>query len=157
MALQLSNWSYQAGRQIPSPADVRSGQALLATLRRLPGRVVVLDHPWYATELGKGASGQSEAIRDIIRAGPSRARTVLEANLARELPSVSAVVLDDHGDELGMGSVLDTDFVRVPLTWSPGSSSIEVTDLRKEPTILYVRRTTAESRRAPGDGLRIAQ
>jgi hypothetical protein len=139
----MTYWWYPATAQIPTKADARAGQALLATIRRLPGRVVVLDHPWYSDELGKGASGQAEAIRDIIRAGPSHARAILEANLANELPDVGAVILDDRGDEIGVRTVLARDFIEEPLEWHPGPAFHEVDDLGLRPTLLFVRRTEA--------------
>jgi hypothetical protein len=141
IALGLSAWWYPTNRQIPTVADARAGNALLATIEQLPGRVVVLDHPWYADELGKGATGQAEAIRDIVRAGPSRARTVLEANLASDLSGVSALILDNTGDEIGMRGVIARDFQEVPLPWHPGRAFHEVDDLGLRPNLLFIRRS----------------
>jgi hypothetical protein len=142
LALQFNDAWYPIERQIPTVADAQAGQALLALLKRIPGNVIVLNHPWYATEVGKGAAGQGEAIRDIIRGGPSTARTTLEKNLAAELPHESAVILDDPGDSIGIAPVLAKDFTRVPLPWNPGTAFKEVTDLRLRPSELYLRNGT---------------
>ncbi|MCU1490300.1 MAG: hypothetical protein JWM85_1705 [Acidimicrobiaceae bacterium] len=141
VSLQLANWWYPAARQIPTSADARAGAQLLSAIRAIPGQVVVLNHPWYAEEAGKAPSGQGEAIRDIIRAGPSPARRALEANLRRQLSSVNALILDDPGDEIGIASVIGRQFVRTTLDWHPGSAFHEVDDLGLRPSELFVRRS----------------
>src|SRR5207302_7552573 len=67
LAVQLGQLRYPLSAQIPTVADHRAGDQLIATIRRLPGQVVVLDHPWYAALAGKGTSAQGEAINEVLR------------------------------------------------------------------------------------------
>lgn len=139
---QVALLGYSPGGQIPTATDRAAGAALIARLRSLPGPVIVLRHPWYATLAGKGDSAaQEEAIHDVLRSSvPRGARALSAASLGRALDAdhVQAVVLDYAGD----GSLLGPDFTRefrlqtAPITptrlYSP-------TDLRSAPTLLYLR------------------
>lgn len=136
---QLPSFSYRAASQVPTTADARAGAALLSALRRLPGPVIVLDHPWYATEVGQETTAQAEAIRDILRAGPGRARSDLLAGLRHDLPAAGSVILDDTGDEIGIRGVLAADFHQVALPWHPGRAFYPLTDLALRPGLLFER------------------
>jgi hypothetical protein len=139
---QVALLAYPPGTQIPTAADRAAGAALIARLRSLPGPVIVLRHPWYATLAGKGnSSAQEEAIHDALRStAPRAAADLSDAALGRALDTddVQAVVLDYAGD----GSLLGRQFARefrlqvAPIT---RSRLDPLTDLRSAPTLLYLR------------------
>ena len=139
---QVALLAYSPARQIPTAADRTAGAELVARLRSLPGPVVVLRHPWYATMAGKGDLGaQEEAIHDAQRSSaPRAARALSAATLGRDLDAdhVQAVVLDYAGD----GSLLGPEFTRefrrqaAPLT---AHRLYPLTDLRTAPALLYLR------------------
>lgn len=142
IALQLGQLRYPPATQIPTAADHRAGDQLVATLRHLPGRVIVLDHPWYATIAGKGTSAQEDAIFEVLRSGDDRGRRVLLRDLPGAIasPAVGAVVLDDTDDERGFADVLRRDFVQVPAPIMSGAAFYPVTDQKLRPTVLFLRR-----------------
>ncbi len=140
--VQLALLVYPLGAQIPTAADRGAGGQLIARLRALPGPVVVLRHPWYATLAGKGELGsQEEAIHDILRSSAPRGARALRASLRHALDAdhVQAVVLDTPSD----GSLLGPEFTREfrlqphPIT---NPKLFPLTDLRTAPTLLYLRR-----------------
>lgn len=152
---QLYFLRYPVAAQIPTKAGAAAGTRLLAEIKSLPGQVVVLDHPWYGTLVGKGTFADVEALHDVLRAGPSRARSDLEANLAVALsnPRIGAVILDSTGNEQGIGAVLRADFTQVPMTWDPGSAFFPVAaDSGSRPTLLFVRKGTARGPAPPASG-----
>jgi hypothetical protein len=139
---QVALLAYRPGTQIPTAAQRATGASLIARLRSLPGPVIVLRHPWYATLAGKGSSAaQEEAIHDVLRSGAARGARVLRASLARGLDAehVQAVVLDYAGD----GSLLGPEFTReFRLERAPVTRSrlYPLTDLRTAPVLLYLRK-----------------
>lgn len=139
---QLALLRYPVAAQIPTKADAAAGNRLLTQIKALPGRVVVLDHPWYATIAAKGTFADGEAMHDVLRAGPSKARSDLSADLATALstPQIGAIVLDGNDDDQDLRARLRAGFKRVPLTWDPGSSFYPVVgDLATRPQLLFVR------------------
>lgn len=149
---QLALLRYPVAAQIPTSKDVAAGGRLLSEIKALPGQVVVLDHPWYATEVGKGNFADVEALHDVLRAGPSRARTDLAANLATAVsaPQIGAVLLDNPGNEEGFRAGLHAGFEQAPITWAPGNNLFPVVgDLASRPTLLFVRKPVSPS---PGAG-----
>ena len=143
LVVQLDQLRYPLAAQIPTAADHRAGNQLVASLRHLPGQVIVLDHPWYATLAGKGTSAQEEAIYEVLRSGDDRGRRVLLRDLpgAVASPAVGAVVLDNGDEARGFAAVLARDFIEVPVPLVPGDALYPVTDQRVRPTLLFVRRT----------------
>lgn len=139
--VQLHRTSYPLGAQIPTTADQRAGQRFVALVRRLPGKVVVFDHPYYATLAHKPAFADEEAANDIERGTPSRARRLLVTDMRRALlaPDVGAVILDDPGDERNLRAELSARFHLVPAPAVPGDGFYPVTDLRLRPTLVFVR------------------
>ncbi len=142
LIVQLGHLRYPLAAQIPTAADRRAGDQLVAALRQLPGQVIVLDHPWYATLAGKGTSAHEEAIYEVLRSGDGRGRRVLLRDLPTAVASstVGAVVLDDTDDERGFADVLRRDFVEVPAPLVAGGAFYPVTDQKQRPTVLFVRR-----------------
>ncbi|MGH9074445.1 MAG: hypothetical protein ACRDZQ_10065, partial [Acidimicrobiales bacterium] len=140
---QLALVRYPIAAQIPTTADAHAGARLMAEIKALPGQVVVLVHPWYGTLAGKGNFADVEALHDVLRAGPSKARADLRANLAvaLESPRIGAVILDSPGNEEGIRSDLLSHFRQVPMTWHPGNAFYPVVgDLEARPGLLFVRR-----------------
>jgi hypothetical protein len=143
LVVQLLHLRYPLSAQIPTAADRQAGDRLVATLRQLPGQVVVLDHPWYAAMAGKGTAAQEEAIYEVLRSGAGRGRAALLSDLpgAVAAPSIGAVVLDDTDDERGFADVLRRDFVQAPAPIVSGGAFYPVTDQQLRPTELFLRRT----------------
>jgi hypothetical protein len=138
--LQLALLVYPIGAQIPTAADHTAGAQLIARLRTLPGPVIVLRHPWYATIAGKGTFAQEEAIGDVLRSSSSRGSRPLGASLTTALNHyhVQAVVLDGTFDAHFFGGELQRDFrlQRQPIT---DERLYPLTDVRTSPTLLYLR------------------
>ncbi|MFZ0091855.1 MAG: glycosyltransferase family 39 protein, partial [Solirubrobacteraceae bacterium] len=138
--VQLGLLVYPISAQIPTAADRAAGATLIARLRALPGPVVVLRHPWYATVVGKGAFAQAEAMGDVLRSAATRGGRALRASLAGALNAngVQAVVLDGTFDARLLGPELARDFrlQRTPIT---PSRLYPLTDVHTAPTLLYVR------------------
>jgi hypothetical protein len=138
--LQLALLIYPVNAQIPTAADRAAGAELIARLRTLPGPVIVLRHPWYATEAGKGTFAQEEAIGDVQRSSSRKGSTALDASLRTALNAdhVQAVVLDGTYDERFFGAELSRDFrlQRQPIT---PLRLYPLTDALTSPTLLYLR------------------
>ncbi|HWF36805.1 MAG TPA: hypothetical protein VG295_15605, partial [Solirubrobacteraceae bacterium] len=138
---QLALLIYPIAPQIPTGQDRTAGAQLIARLRTLPGPVIVLRHPWYATEAGKGTFAQEEAIGDVLRSRSRNAAKTLTASLKAALTTyhVQAVVLDGTFDLHFFGSELARDFrlQRQPIT---PSRLYPLTDVRTSPTLLYLRK-----------------
>jgi hypothetical protein len=138
--VQLGLLAYPISAQIPTAADRAAGNQLIARLRALPGPVIVLRHPWYATLAGKGTFAQEEAIGDVLRSAATRGAGTLRASLpgALDTDHVQAVVLDGTFDTHFFGGELTRDFRLQP---DPITSSrlYPLTDVRTAPTQLYLR------------------
>jgi len=116
VVLQVVHLFHHPSHLIPTAGDQAVGRRFVATLAATPGQVLVLDHPWYATMAGKGTWAQGEAVHDVLRAGPSQARTDLEASIRATLadPALRTVYLDDRGDEGILGPGLTSRFTHAP-------------------------------------------
>jgi hypothetical protein len=137
---QLILLAYPIGAEIPSPANRAAGAQLIARLRMLRGPVLVLRHPWYASELGEGAFAQEEAIGDVLRSTDRRGAQALRASLRGALNAdhVQAVVLDGAFDAPLLGHELARDFRLQPRPVTP-LRLYPLTDVRSAPTLLYTR------------------
>jgi hypothetical protein len=140
VVVQLGLLIYPVGAQIPTAADRSAGAQLIARLRALPGPVIVLRHPWYATVAGKGTFAQAEAIGDVLRSASSRGARPLRASLAYALgaDNVQAVVLDGTFDAHFFGAEL-TRYFRLQPAPITASRLYPLTDVRTSPTLLYLR------------------
>ncbi|MGH2895707.1 MAG: ArnT family glycosyltransferase [Solirubrobacteraceae bacterium] len=141
LVAQMALLAYLPQAQIPTATDRAAGAQLIARLRSLPGPVIVLRHPWYATLAGKGSSAaQQEALHDVLRSSAERGPRALRASMggALDADGVQTVVLDYAGD----GSLLGPEFTRefrvqsAPIT---PSRLYPLTDLRTAPRLLYRR------------------
>ena len=81
VTVQLVVLRYNSLQLVPTTADETAGRAFIALVRDTPGPVIVSDHPHYAAMAGKEPWAQGEAVHDVLRAGPSRARTALVASI----------------------------------------------------------------------------
>ncbi len=133
---------------LPTPADRAAGDRFVATLERLPGRVLVPTHPYYLRLAGLPTHASAIAIYDIYRSGggPELLRSVLPW----DLDGVSAVVLDNTSDVGMFGPALTRDFTLVTSTLVPPGVFAPLSDLPAHPTVLYVR--TSELPRLPALG-----
>ncbi len=140
IALQLGLLVYPIDAQIPTAGDRAAGNQLIARLRALPGPVIVLRHPWYATLAGKGTFAQEEAIGDVLRSVATRGGRALRASLRAALSTdnVQAVVLDGTFDTHFFGSELTREFRLEPEPITP-LRLYPLTDVRTAPTLLYLR------------------
>jgi 4-amino-4-deoxy-L-arabinose transferase-like glycosyltransferase len=138
---QLVLLIYPIDKQIPTPADRSAGAQLIARLRSLPGPVLVLRHPWYATEAGKGTFAQEEAIGDVLRSTAKRGAGPLARSLRTALDAyhVRAVVLDGGFDAHLLEPELAREFRLQSAPVTP-SRLYPLTDVRSSPTLLYLRR-----------------
>jgi hypothetical protein len=140
LGVQLGLLVYPIGAQIPTAADRRAGAQLIARLRTLPGPVIVIRHPWYATLAGKGTSAQAEAIGDVLRSATTRGARALRASLrdALDTDNIQAVVLDGAWDTRVLGPELTRDF-RLQTNPITTTRLYPLTDVRTAPTLLYLR------------------
>jgi Dolichyl-phosphate-mannose-protein mannosyltransferase len=138
--LQLALLIYPVNKQIPTATDRAAGAQLIARLRALPGPVIVLRHPWYGTEAGKGTFAQVEAIGDVQRSASRKGSIPLNASLRTALNAyhVQALVLDGTYDERFFGPELARYFrlQRRPVT---PLRLYPLTDAVTSPTLLYLR------------------
>ena len=143
---QLALLAYSIEAELPSARDRIAGAELIARLRALPGPVLVLRHPWYAAELGKGTFAQAEGITDVLRSAAPRGRRVLLASLqtAVDADHIQAVVLDGQFDAKLLGGALRPEF---RLQSEPVTRTLlyPLTDTPSAPTLLFLRRTRSAS------------
>ncbi|MBV8949246.1 MAG: hypothetical protein JOZ99_00095, partial [Actinobacteria bacterium] len=140
VGVQLAALTYPARAQIPTRADSRAGDRFLELVRSLPGRVVVLIHPWYGTVAGKGDFAAGAAVQDLLRSQPSRARVALvrDERTALLAPDIGAVVLDQAPDPI-LAPQLAGSYTKVSDRAIIGTAFFPVTDLRLRPAFVYVR------------------
>ena len=89
---------------LPTAADRAAGDRFVATLQRLPGRVLVPTHPYYLRLAGLPTHASAIAIYDIYRSGGGP--ELLSGVLPWDLDGVSAVVLDNTSDVAMFGDPL---------------------------------------------------
>ncbi len=141
VAVQIGALHYSTSRYAPTASDRVAGDHLIALVHRTPGPVIVADHPFYDTLAGKASWAQGEAVHDILRAGPSEARTDLLASLEkidRSAPPVT-VFADDPESALG---ALSVPYFRLTPTkvFDCDRCFYPVTDLKLRPAFVFVRR-----------------
>jgi hypothetical protein len=140
LAWQLAHIAYPMSAQIPARADARAADQFVALVQHLPGRVVVLIHPWYATLAGKGDFAAGAAVQDLLRSRPSAARRALIQDETQALlaPDIGAVILDQAPDPI-LRPQLDAAYTAAPGPATVGASFFPVTDLRLRPAFIYIR------------------
>ena len=144
LAVQVVTMSLAHIDVVPSQQDRDAGDRFIATLRQLPGSVLVPTHPYYLRLAGLPTHASAIAIYDLSHAkdGPE----YLSGVLPWSLDGVSAVVLDNATDVGLFGDALTRDFTLVTSTVVPDGVFLPVTDLPTHPALLYVRTTALTGR-----------
>jgi hypothetical protein len=139
LAVQVVTMSLAHVDVVPSQQDRDAGDRFIATLRQLPGTVLVPTHPYYLRLAGRPTHASAIAIYDLSHAkdGPA----YLSGVLPWSLDGVSAVVLDNATDVGLFGDALTRDFTLVTSTVVPDGVFLPETDLPTHPALLYVRTT----------------
>jgi hypothetical protein len=142
IVVQLVVLAYPVTAQIPTRADRIAGTELLAALRKLPGPVLVLRHPWYGTLAGKDSFAQGEGISDALRSQAVRGARILRASLPDALNRyhVQTVVLDGDSAPSWLVPQLRREF-RLESGEITATKLYPLTDLRTAPSLVYVRRS----------------
>ncbi len=140
VALQIVLLAYPVGAQLPTAADRSAGAELLARLRTLPGPVLVLRHPWYATLAGKGSFAQAEGITDVLRSHSPRGARALRASLPHALDAdrIRTVVLDGTFDTRLLEPELGREF-RLQRASITSQRLFPLTDTQTYPVLVYLR------------------
>ena len=144
LAVQVVTMSLAHLDVVPSQQDRDAGDRFIATLRQLPGSVLVPTHPYYLRLAGLPTHASAIAIYDLSHAkdGPE----ALSGVLPWSLDGVSAVVLDNATDVGLFGDALTRDFTLVTSTVVPDGVFLPETDLPTHPALLYVRTTALTGR-----------
>ncbi len=83
LAAQFLALAYDPREIVPTSAQVSAGRAFIARLERVPGPVLVPEHPWYAVLAGKEPSYHSNALWELRRTiGEDRWPADLRARIA---------------------------------------------------------------------------
>ncbi len=123
----------------PTTEDRASGDAFIASVRSLPGTVLIPSHPYYLRLADRPVHASAIAIDDLLATRPNRARDALLDSLPWSLDGVDAVVLDAAADTTRFGPALARDFTLVSTSVVPGDALVPPTDVSTKPTLLYVR------------------
>jgi dolichyl-phosphate-mannose-protein mannosyltransferase len=138
---QIGALHYSPNRYIPTAADRMAGDRFIELVHRTRGPVIVADHPFYDTLAGKASWAQGEAVHDILRAGPSQARTDLVASIDTVLHSAPPVTVFADGPASALGA-FSVPYFRLTSTEVFGCAHCfyPVTDLKLRPAFVFVRR-----------------
>jgi dolichyl-phosphate-mannose-protein mannosyltransferase len=141
VGLQISALHYSPSQYIPTASDRLAGDHFIELVRRASGPVIVADHPYYDTLAGKASWAQGEAVHDILRAGPSAARTDLLASIDTLLRSAQRVTVFADGPVSALGP-FSVPYFRLTSTkvFDCEHCFYPVTDLKLRPAFLFVRR-----------------
>jgi hypothetical protein len=141
VGIQIGALHYSPSRYVPTASDRSAGDHFIAQVRRAPGAVIVADHPYYETLAGKASWAQGEAVHDILRAGPSRARTDLLTSIDTLLRSAQPVTVFADGPSSALGP-FSVPYLRLTSTkvFASKGCFYPVTDLKLRPAYLFVRR-----------------
>jgi hypothetical protein len=134
--LVMSAWHLQV---VPTRQDRLEGDRFVASLRTLPGEVLIPSHPYYLRLAQLPTRASAIAIGDLTATRPGRARDALGTQLPWSLDGVDAVLLDAPADATLFGPVLQRDFTLVTDSFIPPGVFRPVTDVPTAPALLYVR------------------
>ncbi len=100
-ATQFYFLRYDVSDQIPTRADERAGNELIAWLETVPGDVLITSHPTYAVMAGKQSHASQGSVIDILRAKDERPKQILRASYADAIHQqrFAAIVLDGDLDD----------------------------------------------------------
>ena len=139
LAVQVVLMTLSHSDVVPTDADRAAGDRLVATLRDLPGAVLVPTHPYYLRLAGRPTHAASVAVYDQLHAADGAEQ--LAGVVPWDLDGVSAVILDNASDTLLFGPALTRDFTLVTSMVVPDGVFLPMTDLATHPALLYVRTT----------------
>jgi 4-amino-4-deoxy-L-arabinose transferase-like glycosyltransferase len=141
VAVQIGALHYSPTRYIPTTADQRAGASFVALVRSISGPVIVSNHPYYETLAGKASWAQGEAAYDVMRAGPSRARSDLSSSIDTFLRSSLQATIFSDDPHYALGSYSDPYF-RLTSThvFSCDHCFYPVTDIKRRPGDRFERR-----------------
>ena len=144
LAVQVVLMTLSQPDVVPSDADRAAGDRFVATLRDLPGMVLVPTHPYYLRLAGRPTHAASIAIYDQLHAADGADQ--LAGVVPWDLDGVSAVVLDNASDTQLFGPALTRDFTLFTSTVVPDGVFLPKTDLPTHPALLYVRTSALAGR-----------
>jgi hypothetical protein len=126
---------------VPTASDEAAGRSFIDLVRRTPGPVIVSNHPYYDTLAGKASWAQGEAVHDVLRAGPSAARSDLEASINAFLMERAPTTIFSDDPDYALGSYSDAYF-RLTSTrvFACARCFYPVTDIKRRPAYRFVRR-----------------
>ncbi len=124
---------------IPTAADRAAGDTFIASVRNLPGEVLIPTHPYYLRLAGLPTHASSIAIGDVLHSRSGRGRDAMAAALPWDLAGVSAVIVDNEGDAALFGDALHRDFTLVTTSFVADGVFVPVTDTPTRPVLLYIR------------------
>jgi hypothetical protein len=141
--LELNVLTYDVRAQLPTAADVRTGDRLIAQLRAIDGNVWLTRHSDYALAAGKpGFAGQA-AIDDVLRARDPNAQSQLRRSIGEAIhrQEFAAIVLDQPDEAIGFPDDWQDFYQRdaEPLVPDDGSLRPIVNRMRR-PAVLYRKR-----------------
>jgi hypothetical protein len=139
LAVQVVLMTLSQSDVVPSDEDRAAGDRFVATLRDLPGAVLVPTHPYYLRLAGRPTHAASIAVYDQLHAADGAGQ--LAGVVPWDLDGVSAVVLDNASDTHLFGPALTRDFTLVTSMVVPDGVFVPMTDLATHPALLYVRTT----------------
>jgi hypothetical protein len=144
LVVQVTSIIGDPNHLVPTPADQQAGRQFVTRVADTPGQVIVWDHPWYDTLAGKASWAQGLAIHDVLRSGPSAARTDLLRSIDQVLasPGVSTIYLDNpaQADDFGLAGPLHRYFQESGTVPYCTGCFYPVTDLAFRPSLRYTRR-----------------
>lgn len=141
--VQLALLVYDPRAQLPTDADRRAGERVVAELAAFEGEVLVPGHGYLARAAGKRAFAHDMAIRDVLR-GPRRPEIgafVAELEQALAERRFAAVVLDDRVWEEELPA-LGRSYRLARHLFGPGSEGVfvPVTGALARPDLVYLPR-----------------
>jgi hypothetical protein len=98
-AAQFALLLYKPWQQVPSARDIKAGEQIVESLRRVPGEVWIPSHPYLARMAGKHGHTHQLAMVDVMRPGQTPEYHLLADSLRTALREhrYAAVVLDGEG------------------------------------------------------------
>jgi 4-amino-4-deoxy-L-arabinose transferase-like glycosyltransferase len=102
MLVQLALLSYDPRPFVPTGADREAGRALVGSMAKIPGEVLVPNHPYLAVLAGKPSFAHDNAIADVLRGIRGDARSGLEREIVTAIRAhrFAAVVVDEEANFL---------------------------------------------------------
>lgn len=138
---QIVALHYSPAKYVPTAADEAAGRSFITLVRSTIGPVIVSNHPYYDTLAAKTAWAQGEAVHDVLRAGPSAARSDLTASIKAFLKEKTSATIFSDDPHYALGSYSDKYF-RLTSTgaFACARCFFPVTDIKRRPAYRFVRR-----------------